>query len=113
MEQLRVDRADADGWQVLVLSGPLDVATAPGFRQTLQEAQYGGEHRVALDLTSLEFLDSFGLGVLVGARKRARTHRGELVLVIPEGARVSAVLEATGTAALFACVPDRDHLPSR
>lgn len=95
MELLTVTPSQRDGWTVLTLAGQLDVATAPDFRETLQEVQYGGEGRVVLELSGLEFLDSFGLGVIVGGVKRARTHGGVLVLAgVSE--RVAQVLELTG-----------------
>lgn len=96
MEPLRVTRHDDDGRTVLVLVGALDVATAPGFRQTLQETQYGGGRQVVLDLAGLEFLDSFGLGVVIGGLRRARTHGGSLVLEVPSDSRVRHVFEVTG-----------------
>jgi anti-sigma B factor antagonist len=81
VEQLRIERRDEAGWVVLTVSGQVDVATAPQLRQALTEAQYGGGKRVALDLDGVEFLDSFGLGVIVGGMKRAGTHGGRLVVV--------------------------------
>ena len=80
-EQVGIERRDEAGWSVLVVTGQVDVATAPKLRQALTEAQYGGDQRVALDLDGVEFLDSFGLGVIVGGLKRAGTHGGELVIV--------------------------------
>jgi anti-sigma B factor antagonist len=101
MEPLQVDRHDRGDRTVLVLVGALDVATAPGFRQTLQEAQYGGGREVVLDLAGLEFLDSFGLGVIIGGLKRARTHGGSLSLEVPAASRVRHVFEVTGLDALL------------
>ncbi|MCC5949221.1 MAG: STAS domain-containing protein [Nitriliruptoraceae bacterium] len=110
MEDLVVDRLEAGGWQVLVVRGPLDVATAPAFRQTLQEAQYGGGHRVAVDLTTCEFLDSFGLGVLLGGSKRARTHDGGFAVIAPADGRIRHVLEVTGLDGLLTVLADRSGL---
>lgn len=80
MEPLRIERRDEDGWTVLTVVGEVDVATAPKLRQALTEAQYGGRD-VALDLDGVEFLDSFGLGVIVGGLKRAGAHARSLVLI--------------------------------
>lgn len=80
-EQVRIERRDEAGWVVLLVEGQVDVATAPRLRQALTEAQYGGGRPVALDLDAVEFLDSFGLGVIVGGLKRAGSHGGRLVVV--------------------------------
>ena len=81
IDQIRIGRDDRPDWTVLTVTGQVDVATAPELRQALTEAQYGPRSRVALDLDGVEFLDSFGLGVIVGALKRARLHAGEVAIV--------------------------------
>jgi len=56
-----------------------------------------------LDLSGLEFLDSMGLGVLVGALKRARSHDGQLVLAaVPE--RIAQLLQLVGLDEVFTVV---------
>lgn len=79
MDLISVDVDEHDGWTVVGLAGQLDVATAPAARQALVEAQFGAD-RVVLDLDGIELLDSFGLAILVGGLKRARSHGRELVV---------------------------------
>jgi anti-sigma B factor antagonist len=110
MDLLTVDVRDQDGWRVLVARGQLDVATAPQFRQALVEAQYGGESRVVVDLDEVEFIDSMGLGVLVGGVKRARSHRGRFVVVCSHP-RVLRLLEVTGLDAVLDVVADQAAVP--
>lgn len=105
MDLLTVTTREVGDWTVVALVGQLDVATAPDFRQTLLEVQYGGGQQVVLDLRELEFLDSFGLGVIVGGVRRARTHDGDLVLVCPAG-RIRHVFEVTGVDRLVALTDD-------
>lgn len=105
MEQFSAEVRQDAGWTIVVARGQLDVATAPGFRQTLQEVQYGGGVQVALDLSELEFLDSFGLGVVVGGLKRARTHDGDLVVVVGDG-RIRHLFEVTGLDAVIRLAGD-------
>jgi len=109
VELLSLDSHDQAGWTVITAVGQLDVATAPTFRQTLLEAQYGGGTKVALEFSGLEFLDSFGLGVVVGGVKRARTHEGELAVVCPPG-RIRHVFELTGVDRLLRLVDSLDVL---
>jgi anti-sigma B factor antagonist len=104
VDDIGIERHDEAGWTVLVVSGQVDVATAPRLRQALTEAQYGGEHRVALDLDGVEFLDSFGLGVLVGGCKRAGTHGGELVIVCSRS-RLMHLFEVTRLQEIVPVVP--------
>ena len=55
---------------------------------------------VVLDLSSLSFLDSTGLGVLVGGLKRVRSHNGDLSLVCTQH-RILKVFEITGLTKVF------------
>lgn len=66
---------------VLEVSGEVDVYTAPRLRERLVELIDGGVRGVIVDLGGVEFLDSTGLGVLVGALKRLRAVDGTFGLV--------------------------------
>jgi anti-sigma B factor antagonist len=66
---------------VLEVGGEVDVYTAPRLRERLIELVEGGARNVVVDLSRVEFLDSTGLGVLVGALKRLRAVNGTLGLV--------------------------------
>ena len=74
------------------MSGDLDVAGAPELRQEIVAAVADGQVRLILDLTGVEFIDSFGIGVVIGALKRVRQRARELALVCPER-RVRRVFE--------------------
>jgi anti-sigma B factor antagonist len=66
---------------VLEVGGEVDVYTAPRLRERLIELVDAGAKHVVVDLSRVEFLDSTGLGVLVGALKRLRAADGSLGLV--------------------------------
>lgn len=66
---------------VLEVGGEVDVYTAPRLRERLVELVEQGARHVVVDLSRVEFLDSTGLGVLVGALKRLRAAGGTLGLV--------------------------------
>ena len=97
------------GWQVVDVAGVVDVQTAPELRESLQAVQFGRGIRVVVDLDRVELLDSFGLGVLVGALKRARTHGGRLVVVVTRE-RLRRVFEITGLDAAFQLVGSADEV---
>jgi anti-sigma B factor antagonist len=99
---------------VLEVGGEVDVYTAPRLRERLVELIDGGAPHVIVDLNRVDFLDSTGLGVLVGAHKKLRnTGRTfalacdkepllkifritALVQVFPLNPSVKAATEATG-----------------
>lgn len=76
-----LDTRKKDAWSVVEVRGELDAHTAPRLREGLSELVDQGVYRVVIDAEGLEFMDSTGLGVLVGALKRVREHDGTLVLV--------------------------------
>ncbi len=78
----------------LVLRGRLDVAAATDARLALAAAVDAGEGDLVLDLAGLEAVDATGLGVLVGAHRRAC--RGGRTLVLHDAsAPVARVLRVT------------------
>jgi len=85
-----------DGVQVVSVIGELDVASAPKLRQALVGlvADADGPPRVVVDLAGVDFLDSTGLGVLLGGMKRVRARDGELALCRAEP-QVRKVFEVT------------------
>ena len=68
---------------VLEIGGEIDVYTAPRLRERLIEMVDAGERHVVVDLGRVEFLDSTGLGVLVGAHRRLRAGDGSLEPGLP------------------------------
>lgn len=90
-----------DGFAVMSLHGEVDLATAPSFRERLIELVNDGERNVVVDLDRVDFLDSTGLGVLVGGLKRLRSNGGELSIAC-SNPRILRVFEVTGLTQVFA-----------
>ena len=87
-----IRRSEQPPWTVLSVGGDLDVVGAPDMRQAVVAAVAEGSRLLALDLSELDFVDSFGLGAVVGALKRVRQRGGELALVCPSS-RIRRVFE--------------------
>ena len=85
----------ADGIATVSVRGEVDVYTAPQLRERLYAVVGDGATRVVLDLSAMTFIDSTGLGVVVGALKRLRESGGDLVLRSPSRS-TRKVLEITG-----------------
>ena len=97
---LGLDVKERNGWAVLSVRGEVDVYTAPQFREQLIQLVDKGQRSIVVDLEGVEFLDSTGLGVLVGGLKRVRSHDGDLALVCTQR-RILKVLEITGLTMVF------------
>ena len=85
---------DRDGWTVARVAGDLDLTTAPRLREQLIQVIVDGQPRLVVDLESVDFVDSTGLGVLVGLLKRARSQGGDLRLVSTRSGLIK-ILELT------------------
>jgi anti-sigma B factor antagonist len=81
--------------QIFQLRGELDLASAPRLGEELAriEAQHPAE--MVIDLSSLEFLDSTGLRLLVMANERASTNGTKLAFLRGPDA-VARLFELTG-----------------
>jgi anti-sigma B factor antagonist len=90
-----VDTWSHGGRLVVMLVGDLDVHTAARLRAALEGWPADARRRVAVELSRLDFLDSSGLGVLVGAMKHAKSQGGGLCVVAPQE-RILKTLCLTG-----------------
>jgi anti-sigma B factor antagonist len=88
------------GMNVFELTGSLDIATSPTVRAALVEASERGDHKLIVDLTKVDFLDSTGLGALIGAQRRAKEFDGDVRLVAKEG-QILRLLRITGLMKIF------------
>jgi anti-sigma B factor antagonist len=76
----------AAGYTVVEVVGEIDLASAPGLRTCLHQTINAGGRRLVIDLRHVDFIDSMGIGVLVGAHRRLRgLDRGSLQLVAADG----------------------------
>ena len=105
------DHALQDQTHVIEVSGQIDLYAAPEFKQHTRDVIDGGAKRVIVDLSGVEFMDSTGLGVLVGALKRLRSAQGTLALVVTDY-DIERMLELTGLDGVFDVYRSRDEAHS-
>lgn len=92
---------EVDGTTVVAVGGEIDVYTAPTLRDKITELVAAGVYDIVVDMEGVEFLDSTGLGVLVGGLKKVRAHDGSLRLVLTQD-RLLKIFRITGLAKVFA-----------
>ena len=97
---LRVETRDVDRWAVVSVAGELDVYTCPILRTELEALSHFGRAHIVLELAALDFTDSSGLGVMVGALKRALAANGT-VRVVGAQEYLLKMLRITGLAKMF------------
>jgi anti-sigma B factor antagonist len=88
------------GYTMVEVAGGIDVKSAPELRDCLHQTIDTGSRQLVVDLRQVDFIDSMGLGVLVGAKRRLRGLDGSLHLVCAEGL-VLRVLRVTGLDRVF------------
>ena len=98
---LGLEVEERNGHTVLAVTGEVDVYTAPRLRERLVELVTEGKRKIVVNLEGVDFLDSTGLGVLVGGLKRLRSNDGDMSLVSTQP-RILKVFEITGLTKVFA-----------
>jgi anti-sigma B factor antagonist len=97
---LTLSTREVDGTTIVAVGGEIDVYTAPKLRDKITELVADGVYTIVIDMESVEFLDSTGLGVLVGGLKKVRAHDGSLELICTQD-RLLKIFRITGLAKVF------------
>ena len=90
---LEIEVDDSDGYTLCRPMGELDAYTVTSFREALGEL--ATHPRVVIDLSEVPFMDSAGLGALIGGIRRAREHGGD-VAVACSRPTLTRLLHTTG-----------------
>jgi anti-sigma B factor antagonist len=97
---LKLGHYNKDGIEVVDVEGEIDVYTAPRLRELLIDLVNKKNYQLVVNMEKVEFLDSTGLGVLVGGLKRVRAHDGSLDLVCTQE-RILKIFRITGLTKVF------------
>ncbi len=105
---MKAELAVCDEVATLVVSGELDAYTSPQVRDQLAEVLEEDARWVLVDLTQTEFIDSFFLGILMGAGKRAGEKDGDITVVCDRD-HLLMTFHHSGTTELLNVVPTREQ----
>ena len=105
---MKIEQAMVENtYPVLRLTGELDLSSVPEVRRAIRGLIDENAVNFLINLTNLEFIDSSGLGVLVGGLARARERQGEIKLVCANR-RILRVFEMTRLTQLFEVYQDEE-----
>ncbi len=107
MLPLAVERTSLDGVDFLIVEGEIDVATAPRLIAALNDAVTQAVRSVVIDLSSVGFMDSTGLALLINAHRRLTRQRKGFAVVCPQGP-LWRVFELTDMLDTLRVSPDRE-----
>ncbi len=97
---LKLGHYAKDGIEVIDVGGEIDIYTAPRLRELLIDLVGKGNYQLVVNMDKVGFLDSTGLGVLVGGLKRVRAHDGSLDLACTQE-RILKIFRITGLTQVF------------
>jgi anti-sigma B factor antagonist len=105
--ELGIDITTYGDWQVIAASGDLDLYTSPSLRSNVHEV--AGD-KIAVDLTDVTFIDSSGLGAIVGALKHVRERGGTFAVIAPPEGSLTRLLTLTGLDQIVSPLGRREDL---
>ena len=97
---LKLGHYNKDGIEVVDVGGEIDIYTAPRLRDLLIDLASKNSYQLVINMDKVGFLDSTGLGVLVGSLNRVRAHDGSLDLVCTQE-RILKIFRITGLTKVF------------
>lgn len=93
---------------IIDLNGELDAYTSPRFREVMLDLIEDGGAKLVINMANVEYIDSSGLGALVGGLKRASERHGRIVVVCTSP-QVKKVFEITGLEKVFPIYDSEDN----
>ena len=100
MADLKIETRMVDGKPVLDLTGEVDSYNSPRLRETMVSLIDQGNPELIVNMTGVDYIDSTGLGTLVGGLKRASEKNGAIRIICPNE-QIYKVFNITGLVKVF------------
>jgi anti-sigma B factor antagonist len=78
MKHVEIATETAGKIEVVLVSGFMDMAEVPKFEKVLDGLIQKGIYQIVLDLSSLAYVSSAGLGAIIGRIREVRRHSGDI-----------------------------------
>jgi anti-sigma B factor antagonist len=107
---LEIVKNQIDGYDCYSISGDLDIENGPKTKELIDEIINGGERTILLDMSNVEYIDSTGIGVIIGTMKNLKNLNGKLILLnLPEP--IHLLFEKTRLLLFFQIAKDTSEIP--
>ncbi len=94
--------------QAVDVHGEIDVYTSPKVKETIHSLIEKGHYNLIINLEGVRYIDSTGLGVLIGALKKVREHNGRILLICTNP-QIKKIFNLTGLVKIFEIFPDEEQ----
>ena len=101
-------KSDRSNCTIIDLEGELDTYSCPAVRETIVRLVDEGKKSLLLNMGGVEYIDSAGLGTLVGGLKRTNEHGGQLKIVNAND-QIQKVFNITGLVRVFDQYKDEEE----
>ncbi len=109
MVDIRIDVKEVQKNPLIEVHGEVDVYTAPKLKSRILSLIDNKQYNLVIDLNGVEFMDSSGLGVLVGGLKRVAPHQGTISLVLNRP-NILKIFKITGLDKVFKIYASVDEI---
>ena len=110
--QLEIEIKAEDGRYVVIPRGEVDLVTQAQLKEAINELVVGGNVDIIVDLDETTFLDSTGLGALIGARRKTHAFMGSFAIVCTQE-RLLKIFRITSLDKVFAIRDTRSEALAR
>lgn len=97
---IKVETKDVKNGHIISVQGEIDVYTSPRVKETINELIEKENYNLIINLEEVRYIDSTGLGVLIGALKRVREHNGSINLICTNP-QIKKIFNITGLVKIF------------
>jgi anti-anti-sigma factor len=97
---IKITNKEIKDGNVLSVQGEIDVYTSPKVKEAIGNLIEQSKYNIVVNLEEVRYIDSTGLGVLIGALKRLREHNGNISLVC-SNPQIKKIFQITGLVKIF------------
>ena len=105
---INIETSDLGGIKLVTVHGDIDVYSSPKVKDALYEIIDKEAYRIVINLEDIRYIDSTGLGVLIGALKKVKGSEGNITIVC-SNPQIKKVFTITGLVKIFGIYPNNDE----